>query len=106
MCIGPWVTALQDSDRQVARAAADSFEGVFDTEKKRKIVWEKYGDDVFKYVSEVLHNETAKTISWSASRGSLTVGDERFVSAEDMDSRFALVAGMCLSGAAHLIGIV
>ena len=36
----------------------------------------------------------------------LIAGDERFMSAEDMESRFALVIGMCLSGAATLIGIV
>jgi len=34
------------------------------------------------------------------------VGDERFMSAEDMESRFSLVVGMCLSGEATLIGIV
>lgn len=34
------------------------------------------------------------------------VGDERFISAADMESRFALVVGMCLSGAASLIGMV
>jgi hypothetical protein len=33
------------------------------------------------------------------------VGDERFMSALDMDSRFALVVGMCLSGAASLLGM-
>jgi hypothetical protein len=63
VCIGPWVTSLHDSDRQVARAAMESFDGIFDTEKKKEIVWEKYGDDVLKYISDVLHNETAKTIS-------------------------------------------
>jgi len=40
-----------------------SFQAVFDTEKKREIVWEKYADDVFKYILDVLHKETAKTIS-------------------------------------------
>jgi hypothetical protein len=45
----------------------ESFEVIFDTEKKRDIVWEKYGDDVLKYISDVLHNETAKTISWAPS---------------------------------------
>jgi len=85
----------------------ESFEVIFDTEKKREIVWEKYGDDVLKYISDVLHNETAKTISWAPfDRVRLMVGDERFMSAEDMESRFALVVGMCLSGAATLIGIV
>ena len=107
VCIGPWVASLHDSDRQVARAARESFEIIFDTEKKREIVWEKYGDDVLKYISDVLHNETAKTISWAPfDRVRLMVGDERFMSAEDMESRFALVVGMCLSGAATLIGIV
>jgi hypothetical protein len=62
-CIGPWITSLYDSDRQVARAALQSFNDVFDTEKKREIVWEKYTDDVLKYISDVLMNETAKTIS-------------------------------------------
>ena len=34
------------------------------------------------------------------------VGDERFMSASDMESRFALVVGMCLSAAASLIGMM
>jgi hypothetical protein len=36
----------------------------------------------------------------------LTQGDERFMSAEDMDSRFALVVAMCLSTLSALIGIL
>jgi hypothetical protein len=38
---------------------------VFDTEKKRDIVWEKYSGEVLKFVSDVLINETAKTISFA-----------------------------------------
>jgi len=57
------MTSLYDSDRGVARAAAESFDAVFDTEEKRKIVVEKYGDEVFKYIMQILTNETAKTIS-------------------------------------------
>ena len=63
VCIGPWVTSMYDSDRQVAREAMNSFQTVFETEKKRDIVWDKYADDVSKYISDVLLNETAKTIS-------------------------------------------
>lgn len=54
---------MYDSDRMVARAALQSFNDVFDTEKKREIVWEKYTNDVIKYISDVLQNETARTIS-------------------------------------------
>ena len=57
------MTSLFDPDRQVLRAATESFNTVFDTEKKREIVWEKYSDDVLKYIMDVLMNETAKTIS-------------------------------------------
>jgi E3 ubiquitin-protein ligase listerin len=57
------VTSLNDSDRQVSKAADESFHKVFDTEKKREILWENYSVDVFKYISDVLTNETAKTIS-------------------------------------------
>jgi len=32
------------------------------------------------------------------------VGDDRFMSAEDMDTRFALVVGMCLSCMSALLG--
>ena len=63
VCIGPWVTSLYDQDRQVSRAAVDSFEKVFDTEQKRNIVWDKYGGDILRYISDILTNETAKTIS-------------------------------------------
>jgi hypothetical protein len=63
VCIGAWVTSLNDLDRQVSRAANESFQKVFDTEKKRQILWEKYGADVLKYISDVLYNETAETIS-------------------------------------------
>jgi hypothetical protein len=34
----------------------------------------------------------------------LTLGDGRFMSAEDMDSRFALVVAMCLSTLSALTG--
>jgi hypothetical protein len=34
----------------------------------------------------------------------LTLGDARFMSAEDMDTRFALVVAMCLSTLSALIG--
>jgi hypothetical protein len=64
-CIGPWVTSLHDTDRQVSRAALESFNSVFETEKKKDIVWEKYTEDVLKYISDVIQNETAKTISGS-----------------------------------------
>jgi hypothetical protein len=62
-CIGPWIASCFDSDRQVSRAAIESFQSVFETEKKRDIVWEKYAGDILKFVSDVLNNETAKTIS-------------------------------------------
>jgi hypothetical protein len=70
-------------------------------------VRENYGEDVLRFISQVLLNETAKTIStlpWLGCRG-LMVGDERYMSAEDMESRFGLVVGMCLSALAHLNGI-
>jgi E3 ubiquitin-protein ligase listerin len=62
-CIGPWVTSLYDTDRQASSAAWDSFKTVFETETKRQTVWENYNDDMLKYISDVLTNETAKTIS-------------------------------------------
>lgn len=37
--------------------------------------------------------------------GELRIGDERYMSVEDMESRFALVVGMCLSALANLNGI-
>jgi hypothetical protein len=67
-CIGPWVTSLYDSDRQASRAATESFQAIFDTEAKKAIVWEKYGSDILKYISDVLTNENAKTISILRSR--------------------------------------
>lgn len=57
------MTSLYDSDRGTARAAAESFNTIFDTEKKREIVLEKYVDDVFKYIMDVLTHESARTIS-------------------------------------------
>jgi hypothetical protein len=57
------VTSLYDTDRQASGAAQDSFNTVFATETKRQTVWENYSDDVLKYISDVLTNETAKTIS-------------------------------------------
>jgi len=64
------MTSLSDLDRSVARAAAESFNTIFDTDKKREIVREKYSQDVYKYIIDVLSNETAKTISL------LVVGDD------------------------------
>jgi len=37
--------------------------GIFDTEKRREIVKEKYGEDVLRYILQVLENESARTIS-------------------------------------------
>jgi hypothetical protein len=67
----------------------------------------KYGEDILRFISQVLQNETAKTRSTCrcGGVGGLIVGDERYMSVEDMDSRFALVVGMCLSGLAHLSGM-
>ena len=93
-CIGPWITSLYDSDRQVSRVALDSFQTVFDNDKKREIVYERYTGDILKYVSDVLLNETAATIS-----------DERFITAEDRETRWALVVGMCLTTLSNLAGI-
>lgn len=62
-CIGPWICSRYDSDKQVARVAEESFHSVFDTEKKRKIVWEKYSGDILKFVIETLTKETAMSIS-------------------------------------------
>ena len=93
-CIGPWIASLYDSDRQVSRAAVDSFQAVFDTDKKREIVYERYTGDIIKYISDVLLNETAASIT-----------DERFTSAEDSEGRWALVVGMCLTTLANLAGI-
>ena len=106
VCIGPWVTSFHDSDRQVSRAAIESFEKVFDSEKKRDIVWDKYGGSILKYISDVLTNETAKTISRPWVMMGLILGDGTFMSAEDMDARFSLVAGMCLSTLAKMACIV
>ena len=62
-CIGPWVTSLSDNDRQSRGAAAESFNIVFETDRKKVIVWKNYDEDIRKYISDVINNETAKTIS-------------------------------------------
>ena len=106
-CIGPWITSLQDIDRQVSKAATESFNTVFDTDKKKEIIWKKYSEDVINYISDILTNETAKTISTCPRFGGvLMTGDERFMSSEDMDTRFALVLGGCLATLALLAGIL
>jgi E3 ubiquitin-protein ligase listerin, N-terminal domain len=102
--IGPWMTAQYDLDRVVARAATESYTIVFNTGKKREIIRKNYYHDVYSYIMDVLRNETAKTISLSCVVVA-DLGDERFISAEDMEWRFALVVRMCLSGLVFLIGI-
>jgi hypothetical protein len=106
-CIGPWVISLRDSDLQVSRAAVDSFRSIFDTERKYDIVWEKYSDDVLKYIFDILLNAKANTISKRDHHIIvLTAGDGRFMSAEDMDSRFSLIIGMCLASIPDVAGII
>ena len=84
--IGPWICSLRDSDRLALSAAHQSFNYVFPSEDKRLNAIKLFQDDIIGYIRNVMLYEAPDTIS-----------DARFISADDMISRYTRLIASLLS---------
>lgn len=91
--IGAWIAGLYDNDRQVQRSAVESFLRVFSTEEKRSGVWKIYQSAILDFVDDVILQQTPQTLS-----------DERTVKPDDVEAKYARVAGTALLCLNRIIG--
>ena len=91
--IGAWLAGLYDNDKPVLRSALQSFTRVFPTEEKRSHVWKVYQSSILDFVDDVILQQTP-----------LTLSDERSVSPDDAEAKYARVAGAALSLFNRILG--
>lgn len=91
--VGAWLAGLYDNDRPVAKAARDSFTRVFPTEEKMRAIWKVYHSPILEYTQDAILRETVQTLS-----------DERTVSPDDAEAKYARVVGSSISVITHLLG--
>lgn len=90
--VGAWLSGLYDNDRATARAARDALTLVFTTSEKVKGVWRHYHTNILEYCTNVIANESTGSLS-----------DERQVSPDDAETKFARVIACCVLTVGHLI---
>ena len=83
--IGAWIAGLYDNDRPVHRSALESLTRVFSTEEKRSGVWKIYQSSILDFVDDVILQQTPQTLS-----------DERTVKPDDVEAKYARVAGTAI----------
>lgn len=91
--IGAWIAGLYDNDRQVQRSAVESFVRVFSTEEKRSGVWKVYQSAILDFVDDVILQQNPQTLS-----------DERTIKPDDVEAKYARVAGTALLSLNRIIG--
>ena len=91
--VGAWLAGLYDNDRPVAKAARESFNRIFPTEDKMKAIWKVYKIAILEYSRDAILRETVQTLS-----------DERTVSPDDAEAKYARVVSSCISVITHLLG--
>ena len=91
--VGAWLAGLYDNDRSVARAAQAAFDKVFSTAEKKCSVWRVYERPILGFVQDAVVRETAQTLS-----------DERSVSPDDADAKYARVVATGLCVLLNLLG--
>ena len=91
--VGPWAAGLYDDDRSVVRAAQESFRQVFSTEEKMKNLWRVYQKPLLEHSRDVILEETVQTLS-----------DERTVSPDDAQAKYARVIGAAIMVVSHILG--
>ena len=91
--VGAWVSGLYDNDRPVAKAARESLNRVFPAEEKLQAIWKVYHSTILEYSREAILRETVQTLS-----------DERTVSPDDAEAKYARVVGSSISVITHLLG--
>lgn len=90
--VGAWLAGLYDNDRATSRAARDALKLVFTTEEKVGNVWRHYHGAILEYCTNVITNESKESLS-----------DERQVSPDDAESKFARVIATCVLTVGHLL---
>ncbi len=90
--VGAWLGGLYDTDRLVSTAAQDSFKQVFPTQEKVHSVWRSYARAILEYCRDALLRETVHTIS-----------DERTVSPDEAESKYAALVGTTVSVVINLL---
>lgn len=92
--IGAWLAGLYDNDRPVAKAAKESLERVFPTEDKLRSLWKVYQVPILDYSSYTILHETVQSLS-----------DERTVSPDDAEAKYARVVGTSISVITNMLGM-
>ncbi|ETN41039.1 uncharacterized protein HMPREF1541_02973 [Cyphellophora europaea CBS 101466] len=90
--VGPWLCGQYDSDRAVARAAADALILAFPAAEKRQALWKVYKDSLLEYAEDAILAQTVQSLS-----------DERSTSKDDAESKYARVAGSAMTMIGYLI---
>ena len=90
---GAWLSGTFDNDRAVARSARESFAKVFATPEKQDGVWKTFHRPTLEYCRNALLNETSRTLS-----------DERTVSPDDAEAKYARTAGTALLTVVYAMG--
>ncbi len=91
--VGAWLAGLHDNDRPVAKAARDSFKHVFPTQDKMRAVWKVYQLPILEYSRDAILQETVQSLS-----------DERTVSPDDAEAKYARVVGTSISIVTNMLG--
>ncbi|KAG0019855.1 hypothetical protein BGZ80_005180 [Entomortierella chlamydospora] len=89
--IGAWIGTFFDPTRDVARVATEAFKSAFPDNKREQVISFCLQDMIY-YVSEILLNKTAETLS-----------DPRFNTKEEMETRYARVASSSLYTIGYII---
>lgn len=93
--VGPWLAGLYDSDTTVSRTTADSLVKVFKAEDKLKNIWNLYESTILDYCNNIISNESVYTLS-----------DERSVSPDDAEAKYARVMATAVMCATRLICVL
>jgi len=90
--VGAWLAGTWDNDRQVSRSAHDSVKSVLTTEEKRQGFLKAYAHPILEYSRDALFKETVQTLS-----------DERVVSPDDAEGKYARVVGTSVCVVTNLL---
>ena len=82
---GAWLSGTYDNDRVVARSAQESFAKVFASREKQEGVWKTFHRPVLEYCRDAILKESSRTLS-----------DERTVSPDNADAKYARTVGTAL----------
>lgn len=91
--VGSWAAGLYDDDRSVVRAAQESFRQVFSTDEKMKNLWNVYQKPLLEHSRNAILKESVQTLS-----------DERTVSPDDAQAKYARVVGSAIMIVSQILG--